>query len=302
MRCAELCLRPFRACRASVISHERRKARGLLRQAFMINPSTSARAIALSIMVLVSGMAGCAAEVVGGAGLGGGGAGGESGEGGTTDEPVCEEGEQRSCGPDQGIQYCFVDDHDIAGWSDCFADGAVSSTTTPLVLSFDGGAVAMSEAPGLPFALTATSQCVGTDWPTAATPWLAIDRDGDGRVTSGAELFGSAVPLETGVLADNGFQALAELDSDKDGRITAHDVRFSELMVWSDRDANRLSDATELEHLAARGIVSIDLSYGSDRRCDVRGNCEIERASFRFTDGTGLERTGAVIDVHLVLR
>jgi hypothetical protein len=47
------------------------------------------------------------------------------------------------------------------------------------------------------------------------------------------------------------------------------------------------------------GIVSIDLDFVTDPRCDERGNCEVERAAFRFRDAAGVERTGAVIDVHL---
>jgi hypothetical protein len=34
-------------------------------------------------------------------------------------------------------------------------------------------------------------------------------------------------------------------------------------------------------------------------RGDARGNCEVERASFRYRDAAGVERTGAVVDVHL---
>jgi len=36
-----------------------------------------------------------------------------------------------------------------------------------------------------------------------------------------------------------------------------------------------------------------------DPRCDARGNCEVERATFRFRDAAGREHTGAVVDVHL---
>jgi hypothetical protein len=56
-----------------------------------------------------------------------------------------------------------------------------------------------------------------TDWPTSTTPWLALDRNGNGRIDDGGELFGSATLLRSGEPASNGFVALRELDSN-DGR------------------------------------------------------------------------------------
>ena len=40
----------------------------------------------------------------------------------------------------------------------------------------------------------------------------------------------------------------------------------------------------------------------SEKRCDGRGNCEIERARFRYLDEAGAERTGEIIDVYLSAR
>jgi hypothetical protein len=70
-------------------------------------------------------------------------------------------------------------------------------------------------------------------------------------------------------------------------------------LVWADRDGDRASSASELSSAASWGLVSIDLAYTVDARCDDRHNCEAERATFRFRDASGVERAGAVIDVHL---
>jgi hypothetical protein len=102
--------------------------------------------------------------------------------------------------------------------------------------------------------------------------------------------------------APDGFAALRELDADGDGRITPADPGFSRLLVWSDRDGDRRSSADELAPASAASaceLLSIDLDYTSDPRCDARGNCEVERASFRYRDAAGVVRTGAVVDVHL---
>src|SRR5262249_54443520 len=61
---------------------------------------------------------------------------------------------------------------------------------TPLVLSFDGAPVEYRIDSAHAFDLNGTRSQV-TDWPTARTPWLALDRDGNGRIDDGGELFGS---------------------------------------------------------------------------------------------------------------
>ncbi|WP_129574248.1 MULTISPECIES: calcium-binding protein [Sorangium] len=264
--------------------------------------------LSLSLLVAaVSFGAGCAGEVISPDGEGSEesaleGAGADEGEGGGGNTPggeeaeaACTIGESRNCTAHGmgGYELC-EDVEGVPTWTGCQS----SSVSTPLVLSFDQRPVEYLTAMNGAFDLSGLGATIATDWPTAATPWLALDRDGNGAIDGGAELFGSATVLASGARADNGFTALRELDSDGDGRITARDEAWSRLVLWSDRDANRASSAGELEPLASRGLVAIELSYGRDRRCDGRGNCEIERAAFTFSEGAAT-RTGAVVDVHL---
>lgn len=191
-------------------------------------------------------------------------------------------------------------------WSDCAsAIGSddtppTSSSSTPLVLSFDRAPVDFAaSAASFGFDVTGTMS-VATDWPTAKTPWLALDRDGNGRIDDGSELFGSATVLSNGGRASNGFIALRELDDNGDGQITPADAAFPRLLLWSDRDGDRASTVGELASASAIKLLSIELGYTTSApRCDARGNCEIERATFRFMDDTGAARTGEVVDVHL---
>jgi hypothetical protein len=172
---------------------------------------------------------------------------------------------------------------------------------TPLVLSFDGAPIEYLADRAHAFDLDGAASQV-TDWPTARSPWLALDRDGDGRIADGSELFGSMTVLASGARASNGFDALRELDADGDGRLTPADPAFAKLLVWIDRNGDRRSSPDELVPASAYGLVSIDLDYTVSPRCDVHGNCEVERASFRYRDAAGVERTGAVIDVHLAVQ
>jgi hypothetical protein len=229
---------------------------------------------------------------------------GDVSEGGdelTSDDLPCDEGATKSCvinasTNEEGFQSCFKDESETLVWSECFSNSN-SSGSTPLVLSFDSAPVTFA-ASSASFDLTG-SMSVATDWPTAKTPWLALDRNGNGAIDDGAELFGSASVLNNGARAENGFIALAELDGNGDGKITDADAAFSSLLVWSDNDGDRLSSSGELAPLSTFKLVSIDLAYSNVPRCDGRGNCEIERAGFRYLDAAGAEHSGSVVDVHL---
>jgi hypothetical protein len=170
---------------------------------------------------------------------------------------------------------------------------------TPLVVAFDHQPVDFAPATGDAFAFVPGRPMV-SDWPTAATPWIARDLDGDGAITSGAELFGSSTALAGGT-ARNGFQALAALDSNGDGILDERDPAFAELVLWSDRNGDHRSSPDELRPLASV-VSSISLEYTLDPRCTARGACEGERATLRWRDATGIERTGAVIDVYVPKR
>jgi hypothetical protein len=197
------------------------------------------------------------------------------------DEWLCD-----ACGD---TESCTLWGDGTPGWEGC---------DTPLVLSFDGAEPEVLPAPAATFDIAATGACFTHDWPTAATPWLALDLDRSGAIESGRELFGSGMRTASGRRAQHGFAALGELDADADGRITAADPRFGELVLWFDHDADKRSSFAELEPIAAHGIVAIELGWHRAPRCDTRGNCGIERASFTFVDRSGL-RTGEIVDVHL---
>ncbi len=262
-------------------------------------------------MLLLGAAFGCASNVVGGGtssgnegGGGSGGSGGQGGQGGCTEYAGdgCTPGESNSCPVLTGTGSSGF----IGGGSTvCELVPGKPCTTqwngecyTPLVLSFDGAPVAYLADREHGFDLGG-NHSQATDWPTARTPWLALDRNGNGQIDDGSELFGSMTVLAGGARAPNGFAALRELDADGDGRITPADPGFASLVLWTDADGDRRTSGGELTTLGARELLSIDLAFAVDPRCDARGNCEVERAAFRYRDAAGVERTGAIIDVHL---
>lgn len=189
----------------------------------------------------------------------------------------------------------------------CILQGGVwewdpSACDTPLVLAFHDERVAFTQAAGA-FDLSGEDASIGTDWVSAETPWLALDRDGNGSIDDGRELFGSMTELPGGRRAVNGFEALAALDHDGDGAITARDAAFHDLLLWRDVNQDRRSDPSELVRASDAGLVAIRLDWRTVPRCDD-GDCEIERARFVFRDASagGAEREGSVVDVHLARR
>ena len=171
--------------------------------------------------------------------------------------------------------------------------------STPLVLVFDDEPVTFTNPEGA-FDLAGRDTLVRTDWVSSQTPWLVLDRNANGAIDDGTELFGSMTRLPDGQRATNGFQALAPLDADRDGWITASDPAFARLALWRDLDQDRVSSADELSPVA-EAVSALSLSYEDVPRCSD-GNCERERAELVYRDRDGNERRGSVVNVHLAER
>jgi Ca2+-binding RTX toxin-like protein len=125
-----------------------------------------------------------------------------------------------------------------------------------------------------------------TGWASSGDGLLVRDRDGDGRITSGRELFGDSTLLANGNTASNGFAALADLDSNQDGVIDSRDAAFSELRIWRDANLNAVSEAGELMTLAQAGVLSLGTQYAAQPGAtDAQGNEHRQLGSFRTVSG-----------------
>lgn len=116
----------------------------------------------------------------------------------------------------------------------------------PLVLNFDGTAAQLSDRRFM-FDLNANGQHENLALLAGGSGYLAMDRNGNGRIDSGRELFGPAT--------DSGFGELAALDSDGNGWIDENDAGFKALRIWTpDTQGNGT-----LETLAQRKVGAIAL-------------------------------------------
>ncbi|MEM8994783.1 MAG: hypothetical protein AAGF23_08330 [Acidobacteriota bacterium] len=107
--------------------------------------------------------------------------------------------------------------------------------------------------------------------------FLCWDRNDNGRIDDGKELFGNSTPLVDDSIAPFGYLALSELDSrafggDMDGFITPQDAIYPELCVWIDTDHDGESDPLEIHDLAEIGITHLGVDWVTQPRRDRFGN------------------------------
>jgi len=144
-----------------------------------------------------------------------------------------------------------------------FSDQTVNakSYTTPLVLDLDGdGIQTLNIDQGVQFDINADGSMESVGWVSSGDGLLTFDRNADGTVNDGSELFGSAFQLADGSLANDGFEALASLDSNADGTLDASDSAWGSLQVWKDANSDGVSGEGEMFSLNDLGITSLSLA------------------------------------------
>ncbi len=167
----------------------------------------------------------------------------------------------------------------------------------PLILDLDGdGIETIAEAGfnGVKFDYEGDGIKTPTGWVGADDGLLVLDRNGNGSIDNGAELFSDYTPMGDGTLAQNGIDALRTVDSNADGVINASDTQFASLRVWRDVNQDGVSQSSELFALSQLGITAINTTNPTQGPGEQpNGNVIEETITYSKSDGT----TGAVGEV-----
>ena len=214
-------------------------------------------------------------------------------------EPECSGNETAECieGSWTCESDCNVDPEPPPCCDECYEaceDDEWVCVGSPIILDVEGKGFHFTDIPhGVHFRVLPKQELYQMSWPAAKfrNGWLALDRNGDGKIDDFTELFGNATPQPPSE-DPNGYLALAVFDDPKNGGngngyIDPEDAVYKHLRVWIDENHNGISEANELHTLPEAGVFRIDLHYFLSRYVDENGN--VFRYKSKIWDKAGKE-------------
>lgn len=177
--------------------------------------------------------------------------------------------------------------------------GDVECQGSPLVLDLAGDGIQLTSVnQGVRFNLNGSGM-LSTGWVAGSDDaLLALDRNNNGHIDHGGELFGE------GSYFRDGFQALAELDQPRhggndNGIVEPADLMYDRVLLWTDGNQDGISQPEEMRPLIEAGVQALPVDGARNASViDEHGNDLSLQGSFLRTDGT----VGTMVDVYFVTR
>ena len=193
--------------------------------------------------------------------------------------------------------FSFIDyilNNNTHGGMSAFSAAAAEAATVapridPLVLDLDGDGIETTSTRNdciILFDHDGDGIKTGTGWVKPDDGWLVLDRNGNGAIDSGHELFGVNTIKSNGQLAKDGFDALKDLDVNQDNKIDSIDEVFANLRIWRDLNQDGISQANELSTLGDNSITAININSTAVRNDLGNGNIQTAAGSFTRSNGT----------------
>ncbi|UQZ88093.1 hypothetical protein C4J81_02250 [Deltaproteobacteria bacterium Smac51] len=160
----------------------------------------------------------------------------------------------------------------------------------PLALDLDGDGletVGISSQNPVMFDHDATGVRQATGWVGKDDGLLVMDRNGDGIINDGRELFGENTLKNdgSGDTCLDAFEALAQEDTNGDGVVDSNDANWGDLRVWRDLNQDGISQECELFTLDELGITSISTDKQVVNK-NVTGGVQTGAGTYTKSDGT----------------
>ena len=161
--------------------------------------------------------------------------------------------------------------------------GICEAANTPIVVDAGNDGYRLTSATrGVQFDIDADGMPDQVAWthPKGDEAFLVFDRNGNGKIDDGSELFGDATPVYAGMTeprAANGFDALLALERADfgglpDGVIDRNDAVFRDLYLWRDENHDGRSQPRELTPVSKTSIVGFGTVAKEKKRVDQHGN------------------------------
>lgn len=182
--------------------------------------------------------------------------------------------------------------------------GIIIPRRDPLTLDLNGDGISTIPSDGtVLFDHEGDGLKTGSGWVNNQDGMLVLDRNGNGTIDDGGELFGDNTRKLNGNLANNAYEALASFDTDQDGDVDFNDANgtttywdmnhngeqdagdkiFTDLKLWVDANSDGITDAGELHDLSEYSITRIGTSSTAVNTIDANGNEVLAQGTY-YTD------------------